>query len=268
MGAGHEENAEMVAVIGATIAAELFGGEAAVGKTFRIEKVPFVVIGVLKEKGQDLSGRDQDDVILIPLSTAKIRVLGRSKANPDSVHYVVAKVYSAEAMNQASREIREVLRARHRILLHQEDDFRIQNMAQIAETRAAAYRQFTLLVGLLAAVSLVVGGVGVMNIMLVSIVERRREIGIRMAMGARRRDIRQQFLVEALAICAIGGIIGLIVGSFTAISLTQLAGWPAILRVDIAVIALACAIGSGLVFGIFPAIRAARLDPAVAVRSE
>jgi len=266
--ADQEARAEKVVVIGTTVAKELFGHVSVVGRSLRIKNVPFTVIGVLKPKGQNLSGGDQDDVAMIPLATAKRRTMGRSRVNPDAVHFIVAKVFQSSAVSGAANDIAQVLRQRHRLTARQPNDFQVHNMLQVTETREAAYRQFTVLVSLLATVSLVVGGIGVMNIMLVSVTERTREIGIRLAIGARRRDIRYQFLIEASTICSLGGLAGLAAGYGAAKFLTGIVGWPTLLRWDLVLLALICSTAVGLVFGYFPAARAARLDPAAAVRFE
>ncbi|MEK9278679.1 MULTISPECIES: ABC transporter permease [unclassified Bradyrhizobium] len=256
-----------VAVIGHTIARELFRGSDPLGRFVRIDRTSYVVIGVLAEKGQDFTGRDQDDVIFIPLSSARIFATGRSQANPDAVHTILVKTDSAQSMTTMGGAIARVLRQRHRIMGHKADDFRIQNLIQVAQTRDRAYRQFTLLVSTLAGISLLVGGIGVMNIMLVSVAERINEIGIRLAFGARPQDIRRQFLLEAVLLCTIGGLLGLIVGYASARVVPSALGWPVEFNDAMALIAIACSSLVGTVFGLLPAERAARLDPAVVLRS-
>ncbi|TMJ72674.1 MAG: FtsX-like permease family protein, partial [Alphaproteobacteria bacterium] len=184
-------SAAKIAVIGHTVARELFRGSDPLGRFVRIERSSYLVIGTLAEKGQDFTGRDQDDVMFIPLSSARIFAIGRSQANPDAVHSILVKIESAQSMSAAETAIARVLRQRHKIVGHKADDFRIQNLIQVAQTRDRAYRQFTLLVSTLAGISLLVGGIGVMNIMLVSVTERINEIGIRLAFGARPQDIRR-----------------------------------------------------------------------------
>ncbi|WGR93712.1 ABC transporter permease [Bradyrhizobium sp. ISRA443] len=263
----HITSAAKVAVIGRTVARELFKGRDPLGRFLRIERASYLVIGVLAEKGQDFTGRDQDDVMFIPLSSAKIFTVGRSQANPDAVHTILVKTESAESMQAAESAIARVLRQRHKIVGRKSDDFSIQNLIQVAQTRDRAYRQFTLLVSTLAGISLLVGGIGVMNIMLVSVTERINEIGIRLAFGARPQDIRWQFLLEAVLLCTIGGLLGLVVGYGCARVVPSALGWPIEFNERMALIAIACSSFIGIVFGLLPAERAARLDPAVLLRS-
>lgn len=260
-------SAAKIAVIGRTVARELFRGKDPIGRSVRIERSSYLVIGTLAEKGQDFTGRDQDDVMFIPLSSARIFTIGRSQANPDAVHSILVKTESAHSMPAAETAIARVLRQRHKIVGRKVDDFRIQNLIQVAQTRDRAYRQFTLLVSTLAGISLLVGGIGVMNIMLVSVTERIGEIGIRLAFGARPQDIRRQFLLEAVLLCTIGGLLGLIVGYACARVIPSALGWPIEFNGAMALIAIACSSLAGTVFGLLPAERAARLDPAVVLRS-
>lgn len=260
-------SAAKIAVIGRTVARELFRGKDPIGRFVRIERSSYLVIGTLAEKGQDFTGRDQDDVMFIPLSSARIFTIGRSQANPDAVHSILVKTESAHSMPAAETAIARVLRQRHKIVGRKVDDFRIQNLIQVAQTRDRAYRQFTLLVSTLAGISLLVGGIGVMNIMLVSVTERIGEIGIRLAFGARPQDIRRQFLLEAVLLCTIGGLLGLIVGYACARVIPSALGWPIEFNGAMALIAIACSSLAGTVFGLLPAERAARLDPAVVLRS-
>jgi putative ABC transport system permease protein len=263
----HVASAAKVAVIGRSLAHELFRDGDPLGRLIRIERSSYLVIGVLAEKGQDFTGRDQDDVMFIPLSSARIFTIGRSQANPDAVHTILVRTESAQAMPAAEDDIARVLRQRHRIVGRKADDFRIQNLIQVAQTRDRAYRQFTLLVSTLAGISLLVGGIGVMNIMLVSVAERINEIGIRMAFGASPRDIRRQFLFEAMLLCAIGGVLGLVVGYACARVVPPALGWPIEFNERMALIAIACSGLIGMIFGLLPAERAARSDPAALLRS-
>src|SRR5262249_48966030 len=265
----HEQvtSAAKVAVIGRTLARELFKENDPLGRFGRIERSSYLVIGVLADKGQDFTGRDQDDVMFIPLSSARIFTIGRSQANPQAVHSIVVQTDSAQSMSAAEAAIAGVLRQRHRISGRKADDFRIQNLIQVAQTRDRAYRQFTLLVSTLAGISLLVGGIGVMNIMLVSVTERINEIGIRLAFGASPQDIRKQFLLEAVVLCTLGGLLGLIVGYACARAVPFVLGWPVEFNESMAVIAIACSSLIGMVFGLVPAERAARLDPAALLRS-
>jgi len=260
-------SAAKIAVIGHTVARELFRGSDPLGRFVRIERSSYLVIGTLAEKGQDFTGRDQDDVMFIPLSSARIFAIGRSQANPDAVHSILVKTESVQSMSAAETAIARVLRQRHKIVGRKADDFRIQNLIQVAQTRDRAYRQFTLLVSTLAGISLLVGGVGVMNIMLVSVTERINEIGIRLAFGARPQDIRRQFLLEAVLLCTIGGLLGLAVGYACARVVPSALGWPTEFNERMALIAIACSSLIGIIFGLLPAQRAARLDPAALLRS-
>jgi len=260
-------SAAKIAVIGHTVARELFRGSDPLGRFVRIERTSYLVIGTLAEKGQDFTGRDQDDVMFIPLSSARIFAIGRSQANPDAVHSILVKTESAQSMSTAETAIARVLRQRHKIVERRGDDFRIQNLIQVAQTRDRAYRQFTLLVSTLAGISLLVGGIGVMNIMLVSVTERINEIGIRLAFGARPQDIRRQFLLEAVLLCTIGGLLGLAVGYACARVVPSALGWPTEFNERMALIAIACSSLTGIIFGLLPAQRAARLDPAALLRS-
>ncbi|HEX9213780.1 MAG TPA: ABC transporter permease [Bradyrhizobium sp.] len=260
-------SAAKIAVIGHTVARELFRGSDPLGRFVRIERSSYLVIGTLAEKGQDFTGRDQDDVMFIPLSSARIFAIGRSQANPDAVHSILVKTESAQSMSTAETAIARVLRQRHKIVGRRGDDFRIQNLIQVAQTRDRAYRQFTLLVSTLAGISLLVGGIGVMNIMLVSVTERINEIGIRLAFGARPQDIRRQFLLEAVLLCTIGGLLGLVVGYACARVVPSALGWPTEFNERMALIAIACSSLTGIIFGLLPAQRAARLDPAALLRS-
>jgi len=263
----HVASAAKVAVIGRTVGRELFGSNDPLGRFVRIERTSYLVIGVLAEKGQDFTGRDQDDVMFIPLSSARIFAIGHNQVNPDTVHAIVVKTESGRSMPAVETAIARVLRQRHKIARGKADDFRIQNLIQVAQTHDRAYRQFTLLVSTLAGISLLVGGIGVMNIMLVSVTERVNEIGIRLAVGARPQDIRRQFLLEAVLLCAIGGLLGLVVGYACARVLPSALGWPIEFNGRMALIAIACSSFIGIVFGLLPAERAARLDPAALLRS-
>jgi putative ABC transport system permease protein len=263
----HLSRAAKVGVIGNTVARELFPGGDSIGRLIRVGRTSYVVIGVLAEKGQDFAGRDQDDVVFIPLTSAKIFTLGRSHANPDTVHSILVKADSAASMTEAEPLIARILRQRHKLPERKRDDFQIQNLVQVVQTRDKVYRQFTLLVSMLAGISLVVGGIGVMNVMLVTVAERTTEIGIRLVVGACPGDIRNQFLLEASLLCTIGGLLGLAFGYATARVFADALGWTIEFSPMLATVAVGCAALIGLVFGLIPAERAARLDPVVALRS-
>jgi putative ABC transport system permease protein len=263
----HVTLAAKVAVVGQTIVRELFAGGEALGRFVRIGRSSYAVIGVLAPKGQDFTGHDQDDVIFIPLSSAKIFAIGRSQVNPDTVHTILVKTDSTQAMAEAEASISRLLRQRHKIFGRKADDFRIQNLIQVVHARDRTYRQFTWLVSALAGISLLVGGIGVMNIMLVSVAERTNEIGIRLAFGARPRDIRKQFLLEAVFLCSIGGLLGLAAGYACTRFVPSVLGWPVHVNGIVALVALSCSSLISLIFGLLPAERAARLDPAVVLRS-
>jgi putative ABC transport system permease protein len=255
-----------VAVIGQVTARQLFGEEPPIGKTIRIRNLPFTVIGVLSRKGQSLDGRDQDDAVFIPLSTARQSLI--RSTFPGSVRMMLVQARSAEVMAEAEREVTDLLRVRHRIGPGQDDDFTIRNLTAIAETAAVAAAAMALLLGAIAGVSLVVGGIGIMNIMLVSVTERTREIGIRMAIGARQRDILRQFLIEAVAICLVGGFIGVLLAIVGAWAVAVFSG----LLVEISMSSIALAFGFsaaiGIFFGWYPAAKASRLRPVDALRIE
>jgi putative ABC transport system permease protein len=258
-----------VAIVGSVIVEELFNGHAGPGETFRIGNVPFTVIGVLDKKGLGAAGRSQDDVVFIPLSTAKSRVLGSVRgATREALDFISIKVSDAATMSGVERGIEALLRQRHRIRGNAPSDFRIENPADILFARGAAVRLLGSLLIAVAAVSLVVGGISIMNIMLVSVTERTREIGLRMAVGASRRDIRWQFLIEALILALMGGLVGAVSGAASAVAIAWKAGWPVLISPWAIVLACGFAGFIGISFGLYPAYRAARLDPIVALRFE
>ena len=257
-----------VALVGQTVVQNLFGGLEPVGEIIRIKKVPFTVIGVLERKGQSLMGQDQDDVILIPISTAKKKVLGFSQANARAVGAILVKTREAGAMGEAEQQIRALLRQRHHLQPEQEDDFSLLNLSELLQSQEAAARVMTLLLGAIASVALMVGGIGIMNIMLVSVTERTREIGLRMAVGARPRDILAQFLVEALTVSTVGGALGIVVGILGSFGIAYLAQWPALIQPRAILLAFGFAGAVGVFFGFYPARKASRLDPMEALRYE
>ena len=259
------ETAAKVAIVGSIIVDELFEGRAGFGETFRIGNIPFTVIGVLDKKGLGAAGRSQDDVVFIPLSTAKSRVLGAVHGTTrDALDFISIKVADASAIPDAQADIEALLRQRHRIRGDAASDFRIENPADVLNARGASVRILGYLLIAIASVSLVVGGISIMNIMLVSVTERTREIGLRIAVGARRRDIRRQFLTLALA----GGLFGAFLGAAAAVAIALKAGWPILISPWAIVLACGFAGVVGISFGLYPAHRAARLDPIVALRFE
>jgi len=262
------DGATKVALLGQTAALNLFGDSDPVGEIIRIKKVPFTVVGVLTRKGQTTWGQDQDDVIVIPLSTAKKKVLGASQANSRSVHSISIKVLPGEDMSEAEAQVRTLLRDRHRLQPYQEDDFWIRNLAEVLQTQEETSAVLTYLLAAIASVSLLVGGIGIMNIMLVSVTERTREIGLRMAVGARGRDILTQFLVEAVTLSLIGGIIGIVLGIGSSNAISYFAEWHTVLAPGAVVLAFGFAAAIGIFFGFYPARKASRLDPIEALRYE
>ena len=261
--------ATKVCLIGQTVARQLFGGSDPLGQSLRIRRVPFTVIGVLESKGQSMMGTDQDDLILMPISTARKRVLGASNlAKQRSVGTIWVKVREGYDMKAAEEQVRSLLRQRHRLQPGQDDDFSLRNLEEVAATQEASSRVLALLLAAVASVSLVVGGIGIMNIMLVSVTERTREIGLRMAVGARTRDILGQFLVEAVTLSLIGGLVGVALGVAAAFGVAQLAGWRIVLAPEAVLLAVAFAFVIGVFFGFYPARKAARLNPVEALRFE
>ena len=259
--------ARTVAVIGTTVARELFGEADPLGKRIRVGGSPFQVVGVLASKGQSAFGEDQDDIVLGPLSAVRSRVVGR-RVKGDAVQTIFIKTANEKDLDRAQEDASNLLRERHRIREGQDDDFEAQNMASILKASEAATQTFTILLAAVAAVSLVVGGVGIMNIMLVAVTERTREIGLRMAVGAKRSDILAQFALESVALSMAGGVLGLLLGLAGTLILAKLAGWPVAVASWAAPLALGFSVVVGLVFGAYPSWRAAQLDPIDALRRE
>jgi len=262
------EGAAKVALIGQTVAGNLFGESDPLGQVIRIKNVPFGVIGVLQRKGQTTFGQDQDDTVLIPLSTAKRKVLGSSQANARAVGSIAVKVGDARAMPDAEQEIRGLLRQRHRLQTFQEDDFGIRNLTEVLQSQEASSRVLTWLLAAIASVSLLVGGIGIMNIMLVSVTERTREIGLRMAVGARGGDILVQFLVEAVTLSLLGGVLGIALGLGGSYAIAYFAQWRTLVSVQAVAVAFLFSAAVGVFFGFYPARQASRLNPIDALRYE
>jgi putative ABC transport system permease protein len=260
---------EKVAVVGADIVEQLFEGRPALGEMLRIGNVPFTVIGVLDKKGLGPAGISQDDVVFVPLSAAKSRVLGAVRGSTrDAMDFILVKVADQQLMQDVTSGIADLLRQRHRLMRGAPDDFLIQNPADVLTARKGAMRTLSVLLMSVASVSLAVGGISIMNIMLVSVTERTREIGLRMAVGACRHDIRRQFLAEAVVLALVGGVLGSIGGCTAASIIAWQAGWPVV--IGPMSIMLACGFASvvGITFGLYPAHRASRLDPIIALRCE
>jgi len=261
------DSAARVALIGQTIADNLFdSGEEPVGAVIRIKNVPFRVIGVLAPKGQSAQGSDQDDVIFIPFSTAERKVFGTSFLG--SIGAMFASTDRTEDLPEAVEQIRDVLRARHRLQSEQSDDFTVKTQVDIGKVQEGTSQTLTLMLFSIASVSLLVGGIGIMNILLVSVTERTREIGVRMAVGAKRRHIVMQFLIEAMTLSLLGGAVGIVVGIVGAKLTTVIAGWPTIISSDVIVVAFFFSLVVGLFFGLYPANKASRLNPIEALRYE
>ncbi|OGA01652.1 MAG: multidrug ABC transporter substrate-binding protein [Betaproteobacteria bacterium RIFCSPLOWO2_02_67_12] len=261
--------AAKVCLVGQTVARQLFGGVDPVGQSIRVRRVPFTVIGVLVGKGQSMMGSDQDDLVIMPISTARKRVLGAANlAKQRSVGTIWVKVPEGNDMKAAEEQVRGLLRQRHRLQPGQDDDFSLRNLEEVAAAQEASSRVLALLLAAVASVSLVVGGIGIMNIMLVSVTERTREIGLRRAVGARTRDILGQFLVEAVTLSLIGGLAGILLGVGAAYAIAQFAGWRIVLSPDAVILAVAFAFAIGVFFGFYPARKAAYLNPVEALRFE
>jgi putative ABC transport system permease protein len=261
-------SAAKVAILGSTTARELFGDDPVVGQQIRIIKVPFTVIGILGAKGHTGYGTDQNDTAIVPVTTARRRLFGAEKTVSDNLRRIMVEVSSAEQMSETQSEIETLLRERRRLRAGAPDDFQVRNMAEFIRTRTETQSILSLLLGATAAISLVVGGIGIMNIMLVSVTERTKEIGLRMAVGARRRDILSQFLIEAVTLCLTGGLIGLTIGGAGAIALANWGEWPIALSPSLVLIALAAAGLVGVFFGYYPARRASLMNPIDALRYE
>jgi putative ABC transport system permease protein len=255
--------ANKVCVIGQTTARQLFGDVSPLGEIIRIKQVPFVIVGVLAPKGMSVMGSDQDDVIVMPYTSAMRRVLGQTM-----LRSITVQAESADQLAPVQQQIISLLRQRHRISGGREDDFTVRSQEEIAEAATATSRTLTILLAAIAAVSLIVGGIGIMNIMLVSVTERTREIGIRMAVGAHGSDIMRQFLIEALTLSCLGGVLGIGLGMATSEILSRVAGWPTVVAPSAVAAAFGISATFGVFFGYYPAQKAAALDPIDALRYE
>ena len=262
-----DESGATVAVLGQTVVDNLFGpGQNPVDQVIRINNVPFRAIGILTPKGQSTQGSDQDDTVLIPFTTAERKVMGAAMVG--TVGSVMVSAVSPELIPEAERQIKALLRERHRLKSNQDDDFMIRNLADVAATAQSTSQSMSILLASVASVSLLVGGIGIMNIMLVSVTERTREIGIRMAVGAKRQDILTQFLLEAVVLSTLGGIFGVILGVVGLQLVSALAEWPTIVPIEAIMLAVVFSGAVGIFFGFYPARKAAHLDPIQALRYE
>ncbi|MEJ1160798.1 ABC transporter permease [Prosthecomicrobium sp. N25] len=263
-----EKRGGKVAIIGWTVADQLFGDRNPIGETIRVARVPFEVIGVMRPKGQTMFGQDQDDTLFVPLDTARQRVLGRFRSRPDQIDNITIKAASSDVLERTEREARRVLDRRFGTSVDNPEPYNLRNLTQIVEAQTSAAKTLSRLLGLVASIALVVGGIGIMNIMLVSVTERTREVGLRMAVGARRRDIRRQFLIEAMVLALVGGNIGIMIGIATSLFVASATGWPLVIAPEVIAVAFAFSAAVGIFFGWYPATKAARLDPIEALRYE
>ncbi len=251
-----------IAIVGRTVINQLFGDTDPIGQTIKIRGITFTVVGVMEEKGAS-AFQDRDNIVFVPLTTAQRRLFGVTY-----VRSINVQVASQEEMAETQTALTELLRTRHKLTPNQDNDFQVRNQADVLQALTSVSQTMTTLLGGVAAVSLIVGGIGIMNIMLVSVIERTREIGIRKAVGARRRDVLLQFLVEAVALSVTGGLIGIGIGVVGSRVISQSAGWPVLLSAQAVIMAFSFAVAVGVFFGLYPARRAAGLDPIVALRHE
>lgn len=262
------DSANKVALLGKTVVTNLYGDVDPIGRSIRIKNVPFTVVGVLGSKGQSPTGQDQDDVILLPISTAKRKVIGIKSANADAVDAIVMNAKSGTQIQAAQDEAEALLRQRHHLSTADANDFSIRNMQEIFAAQETSSRILSIMLAAVASVSLVVGGIGIMNIMLVSVRERTREIGLRQAVGAKPRDILEQFLVEAVALSIAGGCVGVVVGMVASAVVSHFAKWNTVVSVGAVTLAVLFSALVGIGFGYYPAWKAAYLDPIEALRAE
>lgn len=257
-----------VALLGATVSEELFGGADPIGQTVRVNTTNVTVIGTLKSKGQDARGNDQDDIVFMPIKTVRTRLTGRRSSNPDNVRMILVKVYDGENLDYAEEDIADYMRNTMKVSATQDDPFTLRNLSEMIETRAETTAIFNTLLAGVASVSLLVGGIGIMNIMLVSVTERTREIGLRMAVGASPSHILNQFLVEAITLCALGGAIGISIAVATTYIMTNHFDLTAVIHGKIVLISLGFSCLIGIFFGYYPALKASKLQPIDALRYE
>ena len=261
-------SAGKVVILGDSVRRTLFGDDSGIGQSIRLGRVPFTVVGTLKPKGQGGFGQDQDDVVMVPLETGRRRLLGAMGLPPGAVMQIALTVADARDLDYVQGEVESLLRQRHRIQPGGEDDFSVRNISQIVATRTATTNLMSKLLGAVAGICLIIGGIGIMNIMLVSVTERIREIGLRMAVGAGPSDVRRQFLAEAMLISLIGGVVGIAIGIVGALVVGRLGNLPVELNARVVMLAAAFSIGTGLFFGYYPARKASLLDPIEALRDQ
>jgi putative ABC transport system permease protein len=255
-------------ILGETVRRELFGEDSGIGQTVRIGRTPFTVTGTLAPKGQGGFGQDQDDIMMVPLETARRRLLGAMGLPPSAVMEISLAVADAGDLSYVQGEVEALLRQRHKIDPGEDDDFNVRNISEIVATRTQTTRLMSLLLGAVATISLIVGGIGIMNIMLVSVTERIREIGLRMAVGAGPSDVRRQFLAEAMLLSLIGGAIGILIGIVGALLVGRFGQLPVALNGQVVALAAGFSIATGLFFGYYPARKASQLDPIEALRQQ
>jgi putative ABC transport system permease protein len=255
-------------ILGETVRRELFGDDDPLGQSIRIGRVPFTVVGTLKPKGQGGFGQDQDDIVVVPLETARRRMMGAMGLPPGAVMQIALGVANANDLDYVKGEVEALLRQRHKLQPGADDDFNVRNIAEIISTRTATTNLMSKLLGAVATICLIIGGIGIMNIMLVSVTERIREIGLRMAVGAGPRDVRRQFLAEAMLISMIGGVIGIAIGIVGALLVGKFSELPVQVNANVVGLAAAFSIATGLFFGYYPARKASLLDPIEALRQQ
>jgi putative ABC transport system permease protein len=257
-----------VAMVGKTVVDQLFQGYSPIGERIRIDKVPFTIIAVLAEKGQSNFGQDQDDTVLMPVAAARNRIVGRNMVVPRQVGRIQVKVASGANLDRVQADIENTLRVRRKIAVGAEDDFSVRNLTEMVRARTETESTMGLLLAFSGGVALLVGGIGIMNIMMVSVTERTREIGLRMAVGARQHTILMQFLVESVTLCLIGGVIGIAIGVIAILLMAIFGNWPVFISPGTVLLAVGVAGAVGIFFGYYPARKASQLNPIEALRHE